>query len=96
MGVSRVIDGKGEAVTIERVTELLDFLQGADIGGITNLKDRPQLSAEAASAVVYVLQEHMNLIPDRFENCDRCSVLFDSESEGDITDDKMLCDACAT
>lgn len=96
MGVNRVTDGAGALITIERVEEFYEFLQGAEIGSITNLKDRPHLSAEAASAVIYVLQEHMNLIPDHFENCDRCSALFDSEREGDITDDKMLCDSCAT
>lgn len=94
MGVNRVLDGAGQKVTIERVSEFYEFLQGEDVDGITNLPDRPRLSPGAAFSVIYVLQEHMNLIPDHFEQCAECDGLFDSENEGDTTDDRSLCEGC--
>lgn len=97
MGVNQVTDGAGNAVTLERVDALYQFLQGADFEGIGNLgRSRPRLSRRSAQAVIYVLQEGMDLIPDRFENCTRCGVLFDAEQEGDATSDRPRCDSCVT
>lgn len=95
MGRNRVRDGAGNLVTLERVNELYGFLRGGDVEGIRNLgRSRPRLSSRAAFAVIYVLQEHMELIPDIFERCTRCGDLFDTECEGDTTDDRSLCDSC--
>ena len=94
MGRNRVKDGAGNEVTLERVDEFYAFLQGADIDGITLGRSRPRLSSRAAFAVIYVLQEYMDLVPDRFERCTRCNDLYDSEREGDHTNGRSHCDSC--
>lgn len=94
MGRNIVKDGAGKELTLERTEELYGFLRGADVDGITFGRSRPRLSSRAAFAVIYFLQEHMDLIPDRFERCTRCGDLFDSEQEGDITEDRSRCDSC--
>jgi hypothetical protein len=81
MGVNTVFDGSNKPVTIERVEELMAFLQGNQIEGIT-CKPMPRLSGRAAWSVIYFLQEQMDLIPDHFEACVSCGVLYDAEEEG--------------
>jgi hypothetical protein len=95
MGVNTVKDGCGKPVTAERVEELMAFLRGQQVEGIT-CRWMPRLSSRAAFSVIYFLQEHMNLLPDRFEVCGRCGVLFDSEQEGRYVEKtgKNYCDGC--
>jgi len=95
MGVNTVKDGGGKPVTIERVEELMAFLQGQEIDGIT-CRWMPRLSSRAAFSVIYFLQEHMDLLPDHFEVCVRCRDLFDTEREGRFVErtGRHYCDGC--
>lgn len=95
MGSSAVNDANGKPVSIERVDEFYGFLQGAAVPGMHFGRSRPRLSAGAANAVIYFLQEHMDLIPDVIEQCVRCHNLFDTDYDGATIRDRQYCSLCA-
>lgn len=67
-------------MNLELVKEFFEFLQGNEAYPEgTILKSRPKLSKAQAFSVIYVLQERMGVIPDRFELCDQCHELFDAD-----------------
>lgn len=68
---------------IEQVEELYEFLQGKhkEIGKL-HFERVPKLSSRQAFSVIYFLQEHMHLIPDKYERCCTCKELFDADREG--------------
>jgi len=68
--------------TLDEVEELFNFLQGQDFKSITKI-DKPNLTADQAFSVIYVLQEGLGIIPDTYEKCSKCDTLFDSDSGGD-------------
>lgn len=97
-------DSKYDPRDIESVRELYDFLQGRTDCGITNFPDahRPNLTGEQAWHVIYMLQEHMGLLPDHYEKCrgGNCDAILDTECEGRVIDDDSAragtyCDDCA-
>jgi len=76
-------------MSLELVKEFFEFLQGNKAypeGCI--LKSRPKLSKNQAFSVIYVLQERMGLIPDKFELCAECGELFDTDHGFCHIDDK--------
>jgi hypothetical protein len=66
-------------VNIDEAREFYAFLRGGDPPKGIYVRARPRLSANAAFAVLYVLQERYRLIPDTFEQCEDCKELYDSE-----------------
>jgi hypothetical protein len=56
----------------------------------------PKLSQEIAWEVIWVLQEHLRIIPDHIERCDSCGDLFDTWCEGKYSEleGKMYCGGC--
>jgi hypothetical protein len=95
MGYGQVMNAEDKPVTLEKVEELYRFLQGDEIEGI-HCKSMPRLSQRKAFSVIYFLQEHMNLVPDRFECCVRCGDLYDDHSEGhyDEKTGRHYCSSC--
>ncbi|GAG27329.1 unnamed protein product, partial [marine sediment metagenome] len=83
--------------TLEQTQELYQFLQGELPEGFM-LKTPPKLSGKMAFTIIYVLQEKFKLIPDHFEHCERCDVVFDMDFGGDHFDDPgiNLCDSCVS
>lgn len=81
-------------MTLEETRDLYALLRGGPAPEGFHLGGRPRLSARAAFAVVYVLQEKYHLIPDTFEQCSRCRELFDSNESGhyDEKSGKHYCD----
>ena len=71
-----------------KVCEFYDFLLGLSVPEGFTLKHKPKLSAEEAFSVIYLLQEHLHILPDSFEKCDGCDELFDSDREGYYLDDQ--------
>lgn len=82
-----------EKVTLEAVEELFDFLQG-DCPKNIKIKHMPKLSEKEAFAVIYYLQEQMQLIPDIYEMCDKCFRIYDSNYEGTVVADERFCEDC--
>ena len=81
-------------ITEEVMNNLSSFLMGLHIPdkfGITNL---PTLNMEQAWAVIYMLQEWLQILPDHYEKCSNCGYIYDTHSggiyagddEGDIED----------
>lgn len=85
-----------EAITLEQVQELFDFLQGTIPEGIRlGRGHKPRLTRNQAWTVIWYLQEHLGVLPDHYEKCHRrgCdSDLFDSWGEGCGA---LWCENCA-
>lgn len=80
-------------VTLEEAQALVDFLQGNCPDNLS-IQNMPKLDAQQAFAVLYYLQEQMQLIPDTYEMCDSCHELYDADSEGICIGDKHFCSDC--
>lgn len=56
----------------------------------------PDLGADEAFSAIYVLQEHLHLIPDWIEPCLTCHSLIDIQREGYYKEDVgHYCDQCS-
>jgi len=81
-----------EEITLEQVEEFYRFLQGK-LPAEMIMACRPKLSERKAFKIIWYLQEHLRIIPDKFERCS-CGVLFDMGREGHLKQGKMYCDRC--
>jgi hypothetical protein len=82
-----------EQIESDTMNELLRFLEGKFTPETVKIVDKsklPKLSTIQAWFVIYALQEHFNILPKKFELCDDCGRIFDSEIEGIHTDDKVM------
>ena len=82
-----------EEIESDTMNELLRFLEGKFTPDTVKIVDKsklPKLTTIQAWFVIYVLQEHFKILPDKFERCDECGRIFDSEIEGIHTDDKVM------
>jgi len=65
------------------LTEFFEFLKGTAPDGIKmGHGHQPKLSPKKAFSIIWYLQEHMRVLPDRIDQCWRCGGLFDSWREG--------------
>jgi hypothetical protein len=80
-----------DEISLESVEDLYKFLQGK-VPHCLTLREPPKLSKRAAFAVIYYLQEIMHLIPDHYERCNICGVLYDIEQEGGSDERNNYCD----
>jgi hypothetical protein len=78
------------------VTQLWEFLtEGKAPGGLI-LRDWQPVKPQQAMKILYVLQEFLHVLPDRYELCDGCNSLFDSEENNyRFVDGVRLCECCA-
>lgn len=75
-------------ITTEQIQELMDFLTGNRLPPDWEINESPKLSPDTAFSVIYFLQERLYLIPDKFEKCEICDSIFDSQAEGYIISDE--------
>ena len=82
------------AEILERVKEFYDFLQGISVpkNFVISKRQRPKLTPDKAFSVIYMMQEHLFVLPDSFEQCQACKGLYDSDSEGCSLDDQYELD----
>ena len=76
----------------DMMNELLRFLEGKFTPEAVKIVDKsklPKLTTIQAWFVIYVLQEYFKILPEKFELCDECERVFDSDMEGIHTDDKV-------
>ena len=81
-----------EEIESDAMNDLLSFLKGDFIPETVKIVDKsklPKLTTIQAWFVIYVLQEHFKVLPEKFEMCNDCGRVFDSEIEGIHTDDKV-------
>jgi hypothetical protein len=83
-------------VTLEQVEDLVTMLTGGDTGGV-HLAHQPALTREQAFSVLYYLQEVLFLVPNHYEMCAKCKLLYDSGNGGGVRqeDNALLCGDCA-
>ena len=76
-----------EEIESDTMNELYSFLRGKFVPkNYLHAIDLPKISAEEAWQVIYVMQEYFKLLPSKFERCNDCGRIFDSEIEGIHTD----------
>jgi len=76
-------------MSLELVKEFFEFLQGKEgVPKNYRLKPKPRLTKNQAFSVIYILQERMGLIPDKYEFCDACHEIFDADYGSCHVDDK--------
>ena len=70
--------------------EFYDFLQGISVpkGFVIPKRQLPKLAAAKAFSIIYMLQEHLHILPDSFEQCKDCLNIYDSDAEGCCMDDQ--------
>jgi len=79
-----------DKVKLEEVEEFMNMLTGESLPEGMLMTNQPKLTRGAAFSVIWFLQEHLRVLPDRFEMCDVCKGLFDTHLGGFIingTDD---------
>lgn len=74
-------------MTTDQIQQFMDMLTGGELPDGMEMPNQPQLSPEAAFSVIWYLQEHLRIIPDRYEMCDVCHEIFDVNSGGYIISD---------
>ncbi|MCG3207266.1 MAG: hypothetical protein FOGNACKC_00866 [Anaerolineae bacterium] len=74
-------------ITTEQIQEFMDMLTGGEVPEGMQMEDQPELSYKQAFSVIWYLQEHLRVLPDKFEMCDVCNTIFDNDSEGYIISD---------
>ncbi len=80
-------DDNKELSDVEWMQEFFDYLQ-----------EKEKLNKTKAFRIIYYLQEHLPILPDQIEKCDRCGILYDSYSEGYHSEKKgqFYCGDCTT
>lgn len=82
---------------LEWVREFYDFLQGDLPESISIGKGhKPKMSSKKAMSIIWYLQEHFPVLPDKIERCSYCEGLYNSWSQGGYWESKMkhFCDGC--
>jgi len=82
-----------DKITLEQVIEFYEFLQGTVPKSI-HMKKPPKLSQKQAFNVIWYLQEHLRILPDRYERCVRCGNLYDADEEGGVRRNRCYCGYC--
>jgi hypothetical protein len=75
-------------LTLDQVQEFYNFLTGEELIKEVDVES-PKLTNRQAFDIIYILQEHYNIIPQQYELCDECENIYDSSNEGhnyDCTD----------
>lgn len=76
-------NAKKEQDDVEWIQGFYNFLKGEVPETMTLRRGhQPKMSEKKAFSIIYYLQEHLPVFPDRIERCDTCGFLFDSYSEG--------------
>ena len=73
-------------ITLEQVEELYDMLRGLDLPEGMAMPNQPQLKPKSAFSVIWFLQEHMGVIPSRYDQCSWCLSPYDSHCDGHSVD----------
>ena len=86
-----------EEITVEQTQELYDYLTGKSQPDNFRMKRLPNLSDKKAFQVIWFIQEHLRIIPDHYEQCFNCKILFDDSKEGLYWESKgrHYCECCS-
>ena len=82
---------------LEWIEEFYKFLQGTCPDSITLPRGhQPKMTSKKAFSIIWYLQEHFSILPDRVEKCSNCDGLYDADSEGLYWEakGKHFCDGC--
>ena len=71
------------------LNEIDMFLQGKHMPKGFNLTNLPNLTQEQSFTVIYVLQEWLQVIPDSFERCSACGIIYDGSCSGVYSGDTI-------
>jgi hypothetical protein len=75
-------------IQIENIKEFMDFLTNTKLPEGMKIKHQPKLKPKVAFSVIWFLQEHMLVLPSKFEMCGSCDEIYDSHRGGYYLDDQ--------
>jgi hypothetical protein len=82
-----IVERLSRNVTLEQMEELYDFLSVGTLPESVGVPNPPKLGPDLAFTIIWFLQEHMHVLPDRFECCHDCGSIFDSHAQGDYNEE---------
>lgn len=71
-----------KSISTEQVEQFYNWLQGINCPKELHTENKMNLTDDQAFSVIYYLQEILGVLPDKFEKCNDCGCLYDSEAEG--------------
>lgn len=71
-----------ESIDIESVKQFYSWLMGQGSPDGIYTASQPVLTEEEAFAVIWYLQEELEILPDKFERCRECGIIYDRDNEG--------------
>lgn len=92
-----------EQIDEQKIIVFYEWLQGKDSPEGCKFENKLNLTADEAFTVLWYLQEVLEILPDKYEQCKECKCLYDSYYEGetiikDTCEDESLhgfyCDCC--
>lgn len=83
--IKNIFKKKKDNITCDDIEDLIGLFQ----------KDL-KLTKIKAFSIIWFIQEVIHQIPDKFEMCNTCESIFDTESSGGSDDDGNYCDGCDT
>jgi len=91
---SKDIDDLIESKIFRAINTLYKYLQGTLPKGVECFA--PKLSEEDAFSVIWFLQECIGCLPSKYERCDDCGDIYNSEAEGHHSElnGKSYCGGC--
>ena len=69
-------------ITLEKIDELYNYLQGVRPKNLSGNSPVPKLSGKKAFEIIWFLQEITECLPQKYERCSTCGKIYDSETEG--------------
>lgn len=69
-------------ITLEQAQAFFDTLTTGEPPEGFTLPNLPTLTNEQVFTVIYLMQEFLHVVPDCYEMCNECHVLFDTRAEG--------------
>lgn len=84
--------------TLDQVKDFYEYLKGESVPDrfILSKHGRPKLTAKKAYQIIYILQEHLRIIPNTYEQCWNCKEIFDTNESGLYWESKgrHYCNGC--
>lgn len=82
--------------SMDQFRELFNFLTGKKIpeGLIISSVHKPNLTPKRAFSVIWFLQVHLGILPERCEMCCSCGSLYDPDHQGGWHNERAYCDPC--
>ena len=74
------------------IDDFSQFLQGQYMPWNLNMSHPPKMTKAMANKIIYYLQEILGVLPDKYDMCKTCGIMYDSANEGSSKEGR--CGSC--